>query len=287
MPKKGEHRSVAVDKGRSSSGREDRKGNDLDGATWTRYSISVWNDIRKNPTEIRFKHPAMFPTSLALRLIECFTTSNDKVILDPFLGSGSTIVAANHAGKSGIGLDVYKDYIALTQQRLNQSLLFGEDTEHKLLNVDARQLSKYIKSNSVNFCVTSPPYWDILNQKRSADGKIQRSYGSNTDDLGSIGDYEDFLSELAKVFYEVFKVLIPGKYCVVNVMDIRKKDTFFPLHSDLSRKMVETGWIFDDLIIWDRRQEYNNLRPLGYPFVFRINKIHEYLLIFKKPKPHR
>ena len=67
-------------------------------------------------------------------------------------------------------------------------------------------------------------------------------------------------------------------------MDLRKKERFFPLHSDLARKMEESGWIYDDIIIWDRRQEYNNLRPLGYPFVFRINKIHEYLLLFKKPK---
>ena len=285
MPKN-ELRSAALDRDQSGlcPSRDDRKGNDLDGATWTRYSISVWNDIRKNPSEVRINHPAMFPTSLALRLIECFTTSNDKVILDPFLGSGSTIVAANQAEKSGIGLEVSQDYITLTRQRLSQSLLFSESIKHKLHNVDARHLSEYISTNSVSMCITSPPYWDILNQKRSADGKTQRNYGSNTDDLGSIADYEEFLTELTKVFLGVFEVLIPGKYCVVNVMDIRKKDTFFPLHSDLARKMVEIGWIFDDLIIWDRRQDYNNLRPLGYPFVFRINKIHEYLLIFKKPK---
>ena len=285
MSKKNEHRSAALDAERSGEypSRDDRKGNDLDGATWTRYSISVWNDIRKNHSQVRTNHPAMFPTSLVLRLIECFTTSNDKVILDPFLGSGSTIVAANQAEKSGIGLEVSQDYITLTKQRLQQSLLFTESKEHEIIKADARQLNKYIKPNSVSMCVTSPPYWDILNQKRSADGKAQRNYGRNTDDLGSIKDYEEFLTELTKVFVGVLKVLIPGKYCVVNVMDIRKKDTFFPLHSDLARKMVEIGWIFDDLIIWDRRQDYNNLRPLGYPFVFRINKIHEYLLIFKKP----
>ena len=49
-----------------------RRGNDLDGATWTRYSISVWNDIRKNSTEVRTKHPAMFPTSLVSRLNRVF-----------------------------------------------------------------------------------------------------------------------------------------------------------------------------------------------------------------------
>jgi len=51
----------------------------------------------------------------------------------------------------------------------------------------------------------------------------------------------------------------------------------------LARKMEEIGFVFDDLIIWDRRHEYNNMRPLGYPYVFRINKAHEYILIFQKP----
>ena len=46
--------------------------------------------------------------------------------------------------------------------------------------------------------------------------------------------------------------------------------------------MTEIGFEFEDIIIWDRKQEYSNLRPLGYPYVFRVNKVHEYILIFKK-----
>jgi len=75
----------------------------------------------------------------------------------------------------------------------------------------------------------------------------------------------------------------PRAYCIVVVMDLRKKNKFYPFHSDVARFMEEIGFTYDDLIIWDRRHEYNNLRPLGYPAVFRINKVHEYLLIFQKP----
>lgn len=259
------------------------RSNDLDGATWTRYSISVWNDIRKNAGEVKTGHPAMFPVSLVTRLIECFATREDTVVLDPFLGSGSTIVAAATAGKTGVGFEISDDYIALATERLKQSRLFGKRVEHRIIKADARLIEQHIRPNSVDLCVTSPPYWDILNQKRTADGKAQRNYGGTVDDLGKIADYERFLDELNKAFVGVLRVLAPGKYCIVNVMDLRKKGTFFPLHSDLARKMTESGWIYDDIIIWDRRQEYNNLRPLGYPFVFRINKVHEYLLIFRKP----
>ncbi len=66
-------------------------------------------------------------------------------------------------------------------------------------------------------------------------------------------------------------------------MDLRKKDRFYPFHADLAARLKNSGFVFDDIIIWDRRQEYNNLRPLGFPSVFRVNKVHEYLLIFQKP----
>ena len=70
----------------------------------------------------------------------------------------------------------------------------------------------------------------------------------------------------------------------MNVMVLRKGPQFFPFHSDLTRKMVDIGFILDDIILWDRRQDYNNLRALGYPTTFRINKVHEFLLVFLKPR---
>ncbi len=98
-----------------------------------------------------------------------------------------------------------------------------------------------------------------------------------------VSDYGEFLDALVGVFQLVFTALKPNKYCAIVVMDLRKKDQFFPFHSDLARKLSqEVGFIFDDLFIWDRRHEYNNMRPLGYPAVFRINKAHAYILIFKK-----
>lgn len=82
-----------------------RRMNELDGATWTRYSISIWSDIRKSPEEAALKHPAMFPTALAGRLIECFT-NRGMVVLDPFVGIGSTLVAAKQLGRKGIGIEL-------------------------------------------------------------------------------------------------------------------------------------------------------------------------------------
>ncbi|MFQ5732701.1 MAG: DNA methyltransferase [Planctomycetaceae bacterium] len=261
-----------------------RRGNELDGRAWTRNSISVWSDIRFSGEERALKHPAMFPAMLVERLIACFTSAEQQTVLDPFLGSGSTLVAAQRAGKRGIGFELYPEFAALTRSRIEQRDLFDEaHRPPQIIEADARTIAETLPAASVDFCVTSPPYWNILQQRRTADHKRQRDYGDHRTDLGGIPDYTDFLQELQTVFAGVFAVLKPRAYCVVNVMDLRKGPQFFPLHSDLASRMQEIGFAYDDLIVWDRRADYNNLRPLGFPSVFRINKVHEFLLIFRKP----
>lgn len=274
-----------------AASRKGQRANDLSGKEWTRYSISVWNDIRKTQEEQRFGHPAIFPFALVERLLMCFTRSSERVVLDPFCGSGATLLCAWRLGKLGIGFEVSKQYYDLALQRIRsqpRTMLSEqiEGPEPKLFLSDARFMRKHLRPKSVDICITSPPYWDILSRKRTADYKETRDYAPGNGDLSRIKNYEEFLDALAEVFGEVYRVLRPKKYCIVDVMDIRKQNKLYPLHADLAARLAapDVGFIFDDLIIWDRRQEYNNLRPLGFPTTFRINKIHEYLLIFRKPE---
>jgi DNA modification methylase len=267
-----------------------QRANDLNGKEWTRFSMSIWNDIRKTADEARLGHPAMFPGALVDRILRCFTREADKTVLDPFCGSGATLVAAKKLGKSGFGFEVAQEYYDLSVQRLRhtQSRLFSPDDapEPKIYFCDARRIHDYVQPSSVDICITSPPYWDILGRRRSADGKPIRDYAQGDGDLSKLQDYFGFLDGLASVFHQVNLVLKPGRYCVVVVMDIRKQDRFFPFHADLASRLgqADVGLFLDDIVIWDRGHEYNNLRPLGYPTTFRINKIHEYILIFRKPK---
>lgn len=255
----------------------------LNGKDWLRYSISVWDDLTKTADERSLKHPAMFPTVLTDRLLRIFYGKQQGLVLDPFLGSGSTLCSAYRYGIPSVGFEITGDYLDLARKRLDQ--IAGDALSYpRLIADDARTIKDYLDPESVGLCITSPPYWNILRRRRSADGKPLRYYGEDNLDLGNINDYQDFMDSLAAVFRQVYDCLLPGAYCLVIVMDIRKGPHFYPLHMDLTAVMLQLGFSLDDLIVWDRRQEYNNLRPLGYPYVFRVNKIHEFIMIYQKPK---
>ena len=256
-----------------------RRGNELDGRTWTRYSVSVWSDIRKSKEELALKHPALFPVELVKRVIECFLPPEGHLVVDPFCGLGSTVVAAHELGRVGLGLDINPEYVEAARERVGEC-----DDGCRVVEADAGDLLKHVEEGSADLVVTSPPYWNILTRKRTADRKETRHYGDQAADLGRLSDYQAFLSALRGVFEKVLVALRPGAYCVVVVMDIRKRNHFYPFHADLARELEAAGFLWDDIVVWDRRQEYNNLRPLGYPSVFRVNKTHEYVLIFQKPR---
>lgn len=88
---------------------------------WMKSQLGVWQftyegrDIRD-----KVKHPATYPISLARKCIELFSHQGE-LVLDPFVGSGTTLLAARDAGRNAIGFDIHPDYVALSQQRLNRS----------------------------------------------------------------------------------------------------------------------------------------------------------------------
>ena len=79
---------------------------------WTK---SVWT---MNPESARrVGHPAPFPLELPARLIQLYTFAGD-VVLDPFIGSGTTALAALQAGRRYVGYDTSEEYVTLARQRL-------------------------------------------------------------------------------------------------------------------------------------------------------------------------
>jgi DNA modification methylase len=191
-----------------------------------------------------------------------------------------------NSGVKSIGIELNKSYCSLAKKRIKrfQKDLFNKKKtyEPKVICDDSINLLKYIKKESVDLAITSPPYWNILNQKRTADYKEIRNYSKSKKDLGNIDDYEKFLQSLKQVFSKVYDSLKINKRCISIVMDIRKKDKFYSLHEDQTRIMKEIGFELEEYVIWDRQIDYNNMKTLGYPYVFRFNKVHEFICIYWK-----
>ncbi len=95
------------------------------GKQWLKNSISIWDDLKKTKEEKKLKHPAMFPASLPEKILECYTFNVEKpIVLDPFCGSGSTLIAASMYNATGIGFDIVDDFINTTKKRLFE---YGKD----------------------------------------------------------------------------------------------------------------------------------------------------------------
>ncbi|MGO9241635.1 MAG: DNA-methyltransferase [Bryobacteraceae bacterium] len=108
LRKGGEYRSVGpIKRALSMLTKEEMQG-------WLR---SVWTDIRGAST--RDGHPAPYPIELAERLIKLFSFAGDT-ILDPFMGTGSTAIAALSTGRNSIGVEIEPTYLQIAQTRLRQ-----------------------------------------------------------------------------------------------------------------------------------------------------------------------
>jgi site-specific DNA-methyltransferase (adenine-specific) len=162
-----------------------------------------------------------------------------------------------------------------------------EPTTHRLIHGDARDLS-FLEDASVHLAVTSPPYWNL------------KRYNENPDQLGHIQDYETFLTELDKVWRQVYRVLVPGGrlVCVVGDVCVARHDfgrhLVFPLHSDICVLCRRIG--FDNLnpIVWHKisnasYEVANGSKFLGKPYEPNaiIKNDMEFILMQRKPGGYR
>ncbi len=160
-------------------------------------------------------------------------------------------------------------------------------TTHRLIQGDARNVP-FIKDGSVHLVVTSPPYWTL------------KRYNENPNQLGHVADYEEFLSELSKVWKEMYRILVPGGrlVCVVGDVCLSRRSfgrhVVFPLHSDIAVICRKIG--FDNLnpIIWAKisnanYEVSNGSKFLGKPYEPNaiIKNDMEFILMQRKPGGYR
>lgn len=79
---------------------------------------TVWDYLNAGDKDpLKRKHPATFPDKIPMDFIQCFCPPKG-VVLDPFIGCGSTAVAAKKLGRNYVGIDISKEYCRLTEERI-------------------------------------------------------------------------------------------------------------------------------------------------------------------------
>ena len=265
--------------------------NDLTGKQWIQETTTIWfqKGLGKDHPETKYEkmHPAPFSFTNVQRLIKFFTKKG-QTVLDPFSGVASTLKAAAICERNGIGIELTKKWVDLSKDRLKEET--KTKTKQEVILGDSFTVLDNIEQNSVDFIVTSPPYFNILKKKPDHKVKEERlkqnlatDYSNNHNDLGNFKDYNEFLDKLISILSKCERVLKPTKYMCVIVSDFKHKSEFTPFHSDLySLLESESSFSLDGISLLI--QNAKKLYPYGYPFAYVPNIHHQYILIFRNKK---
>jgi len=273
----------------------DNHTNCLTAKDWVRNQVAIWEFFYEK-RDIRDKdiHPAVFPIALPKKCIQLFTHKGE-LVLDPFSGIGTTLMAARDLERNAVGFDLNKKYIDLTEERLSQlKINFGCNTKQIAVHDDAINIPKYLKKNSVSLCVTSPPYANMLNHKRlnkSIRGDLRNNkhfnkiqqYSNNPRDLG-IMEIEEYTKALAQIYKKIFPLLKPKAHCVININDLWENNHRYPTHAHVIEAMEKVGYELRNIIIWDKRKLVNRVGIFGWPNNYiTLSTTFEYILDFWRP----
>lgn len=111
------HEYILIFSKGSYSRQKNGKSNTIEKEEFLEYTKSIWSFPAVSARKVG--HPAPFPTELPLRLIKLYTFEGD-VILDPFMGSGQTAIAAIKAGRNYEGYEINREYCELAEERIKQ-----------------------------------------------------------------------------------------------------------------------------------------------------------------------
>jgi DNA modification methylase len=267
--------------------------NDLDSKTWIKFQKS-W--FIHNPPPRRkdvLRHPAKFPESLAQEFIEFFTKSG-QTVLDPMVGTGSTLIACLRAGRHGIGIELNPQYADLARESIQAEQQASQSHDQGLRAVvhtaDAAILHK-LSLPPIDYVLTSPPYWNMLHARgattqrtRRADEDLDVVYSADPADLGNIEDYDLFLARLIDIYSALKSCLQPKAYLTIIVKNVKKGGRIYPLAWDLARQLSEIYTLKDEKI-WC--QSDIRLAPYGMGSAWVSNTFHHYCLQFRHEPFHR
>ena len=168
---------------------------------WNQYFTGHWNF----PGEKQDKHLAMFPEELPARLIKMFSFVGDTV-LDPFLGSGTTTLAARNLGRNSTGYEINKDFLPVIKEKVDvdQRTIF-QDTSFEITEQNESEPATTKEINNLPYIFKDPVKFD-----KKVDPK-KLSFGSKIDDSHT----------KRETYYTVKEIISPEILILNNGLKIR------------------------------------------------------------------
>ena len=264
------------------------KFNDIDLKKWREYSdldlSSLWiiNKRKKDEYNANEYHGNFVP-QIPEHFIKRFTKKDD-LIIDPFIGSGTTIYEAYRADRYSIGVDINTTFFdSIKTKCINgekYSLIEADSLSKKTINKISNELkAKYHREKS-QFLIFHPPYHDII------------KFSNKDNDLSNCSDYKDFLKKLNIVIRNYLTLLEDERYCALVIGDKFENSQWLPLSFYCMQLFQNNGLILKGTII---KNCINTKGKAGIDNIWFYRALasdyyifkHEYIFLFKKPKAKR
>ncbi len=258
--------------------------NDIDMEKWQRYSEintdTLWIiDKRDNSGVHSGNYHGNFVPQIPFQLFSRYTKKGDW-ILDPFMGSGTSLIEAQRMGRNSIGIDLQESVVKEADSRIRseakpdcKTQVFAGDSSS--LNMEA--LLDSIGVKKYQFVIFHPPYWDII------------KFSDNPNDLSNAESLELFLKGFGRVIDNTTKFLEKYRYCAVVIGDKYANSQVVPLGFYCMNLFMEKGFLLKAILVknfGDTKGKANQQGIWRYRALasdFYIFK-HEYIFVFKKTK---
>lgn len=205
-----------------------------------------------------------FAPEIARNMILRYSEKGEKV-LDPFCGSGTTLIEAKTLGRKAIGLDINRNAALLTLNRLD----FEKSRGLNVFVGDAQNMEK-VSNDDIDLIVAHPPYADII------------KYSNQKNDLSNL-NIDEFIQAMEKVSKECYRVLKPNRFCALLIGDSRKNGFYKPIAFKVMEKFLEAGFLLKEDII---KAQWNCSKTGFWKTMAKKHNfhliMHEHLFVFKK-----
>jgi len=262
--------------------------NDLDLANWREYDDIVTDSLWRIPERDRSgahvaDYHGNFVPQIPDQAMRRYTRAGD-IVIDPFLGSGTTLIQCRRMGRHGIGIELNPEIEKLARERIR-----SETNQHKIKTLSShadssdtsktpallRRKLKQIGRDQAQLAILHPPYHSIIR------------FSESPADLSNCPNVETFLESFGRVVDNLTPFLEDGRYLVLVIGDMYEKGEWIPLGFYCMQEVLRRGYKLKSIVVKDMQ---NNRAKRNLENIWRYRALaggfyifkHEYIYYFEK-----